>query len=458
MKGEGGRDMSDLRGFLKELESSSQLIHVGDELSVEYEISSVLRVFDGGKVMYFDEVTGFSNSVVGGVCGTRERIYRAINAETGGFHKCLENAIKKPETTAVVSDGPVMEDLEKPRLSHIPILTHYTGDPAPYITSAIVHAQTSDGEDQNASIHRLQVLDDDHLAIRIVPRHLYRLCQIAAEEGKASLDVSISWGLHPALLLAAASPAPYGISEFDVANALLCGTLKLIQCPHVDAYAPANAEIVLEGRILLDREVLEGPFVDLTTTFDVQRNQHPIEIVGGMRRKDYLYQALLPAGTEHVLLMGMPQEVRVLEFTRNVNPTIKAVNMTLGGRGWLHCVVSFDKFGDGDGKNVLMAIFAANPSIKHAIVVDSDIDVYDMEQVEWALATRFRGDRDLLVIPNVRVSSLDPTSDQELGVGCKVGFDATIPLSKPKVKFEKATIPLSKRVEKLLTKYGLDLS
>jgi UbiD family decarboxylase len=213
----------------------------------------------------------------------------------------------------------------------------------------------------------------------------------------------------------------------------------------------------LEGRIQLNREVLEGPFVDLTTTYDLQRNQHPIEIVGGMRRRDYLYHALLPAGNEHVLLMGMPQEVRILEYTRNVNPNIKAVNMTLGGRGWLHCVVSFDKFGDGDGKNVLMAIFAANPSIKHAIVVDSDIDAYDMEQVEWALATRFRGDRDLLVIPNVRVSSLDPTSNQELGVGCKVGFDATRPLSKPKTKFEKASIHLSKRAEKVLTKYGLDV-
>ncbi|MCW4038335.1 MAG: UbiD family decarboxylase [Candidatus Bathyarchaeota archaeon] len=449
--------MSDLRGFLQELESSSQLIHVGEELSVEYEISSVLKAFDGGKVVYFDAVTGFSNSVVGGVCGTRERIYRAINAEPGEFHKRLDRAIKKPETAVVVSDGPVMEYLEKPQLSHIPILTHYAGDPAPYITSAVIHARTSDGDSQNASIHRLQVLDDDHLAIRIVPRHLYRLCQIATEEGKTSLDVSISLGLHPALLLAAASPAPYRTSEFDVANTLLRGTLKLIQCPHVDAYAPASAELVLEGRILLDREVLEGPFVDLTTTFDVQRNQRPIEIVGGMRRRDYLYQALLPAGTEHVLLMGMPQEVRVLEYTRNVNPTIKAVNMTVGGRGWLHCVVSFDKFSEGDGKNVLMAIFAANPSIKHAFVVDSDIDVYDMEQVEWALATRFRGDRDLLVIPNVRVSSLDPTSDQELGVGCKVGFDATRSLSKPKAKFEKATIPLSERVAKVLAKYGLDL-
>jgi 2,5-furandicarboxylate decarboxylase 1 len=442
--------MSDLRSFLKELEKTSQLLTVEDELSVKHEIAAVLQAHDGGKAIRFTRVKGYPTPVVGGICGTRQRICQAIHVEETGFHARLQHALRTPEKAQVTSDGPVREVTEKPRLTHIPVLTHYAGDPAPYITSAIIYARSPDGETQNTSVHRLQVLDDDHLAIRIVPRHLYRLCQTAREAGRESLDVSISIGVHPALLLAASSPAPYGTSELDVANALLQGMLKLIQCPHVDAYAPANAELVLEGRILLDKEVVEGPFVDVTSTFDIQRKQHPITIVGGMRRRNYVYQALLPAGTEHILLMGMPQEVRIREYTRNVNPTIKAVNMTLGGRGWLHCVVSFDKFNDGDGKNVLMAIFAANPSIKHAIVVDSDIDAYDMEEVEWALATRFRGDTDLLVIPNVRVSSLDPTSDQERGTGCKVGFDATRPLSKPKGKFEKATIPRSQRVERTL--------
>lgn len=148
--------------------------------------------------------------------------------------------------------------------------------------------------------------------------------------------------------------------------------------------------------------------------------------------------------------MGMPQEVRVWEYVRNVLPTAKSVNMTLGGCGWLHCVVSVEKFRDGDAKNVLMSIFAANPSIKHAVVVDSDIDVYNMEEVEWAIATRFRGDRGLLLVSNVRVSSLDPVADQELELGCKMGIDATRPFSKPKEKFELAKIPQTPAVTRLL--------
>jgi UbiD family decarboxylase len=155
-----------------------------------------------------------------------------------------------------------------------------------------------------------------------------------------------------------------------------------------------------------------------------------------------------------MLLMGMPPEVRIWEYCMNVVPTVKGVNMTLGGNGWLHCVVAFDKVREGDPKNILMAIFAAHPSLKHAVVVDSDIDPYNMQEVEWAIATRFKGDEDLLVIPNTRVSSLDPTADQQQELGCKVGFDATRPLSKPKEKFMKGEITVSNRVKNILDKYS----
>lgn len=447
--------MSDLRNFLQKLEASEQLLQINDTISTKYEVAALLRALTSESAVRFNKVHGYSNSVVGGICGTRERIYQALNIQSHQFHAGLDAAINHPLKTKIVDDGAAQAIKAKPQLSHIPILTHYQGDPGPYITAGVVYAQSPDGEYRNASIHRLQVLDDNHLAIRIVPRHLYHLCQLAKKAGQKTLDISISLGLHPALLIAAASPAPWGICEWDVANALLQGEVKLLECPQIDAYAPSNAELILEGKLLLDKEVTEGPFVDLTSTFDIQRAQYPIKIVGILSQDMYQYQALLPAGSEHILLMGMPQETRIFNFTRNINPTVKSVNMTLGGKGWLHCVVSFDKYNDGDGKNVLMAIFAANPSIKHAIVVDSDIDVYNMEEVEWALATRFRGDQDLLVIPNVRVSSLDPTADQKGGSGCKVGFDATRPFSKPKTKFTKAEIPISRTVQKILHRYNI---
>jgi UbiD family decarboxylase len=204
---------------------------------------------------------------------------------------------------------------------------------------------------------------------------------------------------------------------------------------------------------MLDEQVTEGPFVDLSGTFDVQRQQPIIELAGVMRREDFIYQGLLPAGSEHRLMMGMPQEPRIWEYVRGVVPNVRGVNLTVGGMGWLHCVVSFEKVRDGDPKNVLMAMFAAHPSLKHAVVVDSDIDPYDMEQVEWAIATRFRGDEDLLVVPGVRVSSLDPASDQEHELGCKVGVDATIPKYKDQKDFKRAEITVSEELKRILDRY-----
>ncbi|MCJ7632602.1 UbiD family decarboxylase [Candidatus Bathyarchaeota archaeon] len=439
--------MADLRAFIEEAEESKDIIHV-EEVSPRFEASGILKSFDRGKIIIFDKVKGSSTSVVGGVCGTRTRLDHALGLKPGEFYDRLTRALAEPKTPMIADDGPVLASVEKPNLSKIPILTHYEKDAGPYITAGAIYAKVDGSE--NLSIHRLQVLDDTHLAIRIVPRHLYRLCQMARDKGWKTLDISISVGLHPAVLLSASSPVRFGISHFDVANNLLSDTLRLIKCPHVEAYAPGDAELILEGRIILDQNVPEGPFTDLTGTYDIQRKQPLVEVVGILHKENYLYQALLPAGSEHRLLMGMPQEVRVWEYVRDVLPTVKAVNMTPGGCGWLHCVVSVEKFRDGDAKNVLMAIFAANPSIKHAVVVDSDINAYDMNEVEWAIATRFRGDRGIVLVSNVRVSSLDPASDQETELGCKTGIDATRPFSKPKEKFELARIPQTPAVERLL--------
>ena len=445
--------MVDLRGFLHRLDEEGDLVHIEESLSPRFEISAMLRRFDGDKALIFEKVEGYGTKVVGGVCGTRQRILKALGVEAEAIYERLLHAVRNP-TPCEVGDGPVKEVVEQLSLSDIPVLTHFEGDPGPYVTSGILYARSPDGSVENVSFHRLLVLDDRRMTLRIVPRHLYRIVQMAREAGVGSLDVSISIGLHPAVMFASASPAPFGTCEFEVTNTLLGGGLRLTECEHVDALAPADAELVLEGRLRLDEEAVEGPFVDLSGTFDVERRQPVVEVVGAMHRESYLYQALLPSLAEHRLLMGMPREARIREYVRGVVPTVRGVNMTTGGCGWLHCVVSFEKFREGDPKNVLMAIFAAHPSLKHAVVVDSDIDPFDMEQVEWAIATRFRGDEDLLVIPHVRVSSLDPASDQGLELGCKVGVDATRPLSKSAEDFMRAEIPVSDRVRELLDRYS----
>lgn len=440
-----------LREFLKQMELEKQVLHIKDEVSTKFEISYIMKSFDNqGTMLLFEKVKGYNTKVVANVCGSRERIYTALATSQNEFYKKLIEAWRFPKKPKIVRNGSVKEVFEND-LSKIPILTHFEKDAGPYITSAVVHAKSLNGNAENVSVHRLQVLDRKHLAIRLVPRHLFKLWQEAKNAGK-DLDVSISIGVHPAVMLAASSPIPFGVSEFDVANTLMNEKLQLIECEHVNAYAPAEAELVLEGKISAQKEVDEGPFVDITGTYDIVRKQPIVEIVGVTHRKDYFYQALLPSGTEHKLLMGLSHEVLIWEAVSKVVPKVHAVNLSIGGSGWLHAVIAIEKQLDGDGKNALLAAFAAHPSLKHAVVVDSDIDVLDASDVEWAIATRFQANEDLIIINNVRGSTLDSSADQETGLTTKMGLDATRPFVKPKEKFERAKIPTSKHVEALVNK------
>jgi 2,5-furandicarboxylate decarboxylase 1 len=440
-----------LREFIEQMEKEKEVLHVKDEVSTHFEIPYAMKNFDNqGPILLFEKVKKCETKVVANVCGTRKRLGAALNTDRDGIYRRLTEAWRSPRKTRIVKrGGGAVKEIVERDLSKIPVLTHFEGDAGPYITSAVVYAKSVEGNVENVSVHRLQVLDKKHLAIRLVPRHLFKLWQMA-KEARKDLDVSISIGVHPGVLLAASSPVPFGVNEFDVANMLVNDGLRLIECEHVNAHAPADAELVLEGKISATKEVAEGPFVDATGTYDIQRKQPVVEVIGVMHREDYMYQALLPSGAEHRLLMGLPHEALMFEAVSKVVPKVYAVNLSVGGSGWLHAIISIEKQLDGDGKNALLAAFAAHPSLKHAVVVDSDINVFDAADVEWAVATRFQAGEDLIIIKNVRGSSLDSSADQETGLTSKMGVDATIPFTKPKEKFERAQIPVSKGVERLV--------
>ena len=441
-----------LRDFLKKMEKEREILYIKDSVSTRFEIPFIMKSFDNeGPILIFENVKNHKTRVVANVCGTRKRICSAINVDQDGLYKRLTEAWRSPKKPKIVEDSTVKEVAEKD-LSKIPVLTHFEKDAGPYITSAVVYAKSVDGKVENVSVHRLQVLDKKRLAIRLVPRHLFSLWQTAKASGK-DLEVAISIGVHPAVMLAASSPVPFGVNEFDVANALLNNGLRLIECENVEGYAPADAELVIEGKISAMEEVAEGPFVDITGTYDIQRRQPVVEVLNVMHREDYVYQALLPSGAEHKLLMGLPHEVLIWEAISKVVPKVHAVNLSVGGSGWLHAIISIDKQLDGDGKNALLAAFAAHPSLKHAVVVDSDINVFDPNDVEWAIATRFQASEDLIILNNVRGSTLDSSADQETGLTSKMGLDATRPFTKPKEKFERAKIPVSSQIEKLVQKF-----
>lgn len=434
--------MPDLRSFISVLEKEDELRRIEKAVSPRFEASAIMKKYDGKQALLFQKINGHGG-VIAGICGTKKRLALALGTPLAELRPHIMNAIRDPHEPSVASSLQATEELSG--LSKLPILTHFEKDAAPYITSAIVSARLLDRDKENVSIHRLMVIDDKHLAIRIVPRHLYQICKIAREAGKPALDVGIAIGLHPAVLLAAASPAPFGVSEYAVASRLLNNDLRVAECSSVDAHVPEDAETVIEGKILLDRDVDEGPFVDITGTYDIVRKQPVIKVERILCKKNFIYHALLPSGREHGLLMGLPQEAKIAEVVAGVVPRIKDVNLTVGGCHWLHAAVSIEKQSEGDAKNAILAAFAGHPSLKHVVVVDPDIDVNDLDDMEWAIATRFQGNRNMVVITDARGSSLDASGNQELSLTTKIGIDATRSFLKPKEKFEKAKIPVESR-------------
>ncbi len=433
------------RQFLEgERRIAGQVTEVADELAAEYEAPAVMKANDGGPVVVFGRIRGHRARVVAGLCGTRERIYRAIGAGPRDYYSKLIAAAANPVKPEVVPSGPVMEVTGGADLGELPVFRHYERDAGRYITSGIVVARSPDGKFQNASIHRLLVLGKDRLAIRLVPRHLFAMHQ----EGKASgedIQVAIVIGVHPAVAVGANAGPKLGVDELGVGNALMGGGLKVVKCRRSGVTVPAEAEIVLEGVIKADETVDEGPFVDLTGTYDIVRKQPVVQLNGMMMRRDAIYQAILPGGAEHKLLMGMPKEARMYDAVSRAVPDVRGVRLTLGGACWFHAAVSIRKQAEGDGKNAILAALGANPSVKHVVVVDEDINIDDMAEVEWAVATRFQGDTGMIKIKRARGSSLDPSSDQERILTAKLGIDATVPWGKPREKFEKATIPKAAR-------------
>ncbi len=425
-----------MREFLNRvLEEDFKVIKIEKEVSAEYEVAKILREHPKD-VLIFENVKDYDMKIISGICNTRDKIARGISVTVPEITKRIMKATENPMPVKNVENIKENFNTQKePDLSKIPVPTYYKKDGGAYMTAGVVIAKDPETGIRNASIHRMLVSGKDKLGIRIVPRNLYTYYK-KAEEMDKPLDIAIAIGMHPATLLATTTSVPITTDELEVANNFHNGNMKLIKCESVDLDVP-DAEIIMEGKILPHEREPEGPFVDLTDTYDVVRDEPIIKLNKIHYKKDPFYHAIMPAGFEHRLLQGLPQEPRIYNAVLNTVPTVQNVVLTEGGCCWLHAAVSIKKQTQGDGKNVLMAALAAHPSLKHAIVVDEDVDIFDPEDLEYAIATRVKGDDDIMIVPGARGSSLDPCAKPD-GTTTKIGVDATKPLDKLE-KFERVS-------------------
>lgn len=422
-----------LRNYLKRLDELGELLRVQKLVSTDYEIAGLLKKLEPRPVL-FESVQGSPFRVVGNLFCTKAAFAGYFGIPVNQIIPTLARAIETRRPPEVVERPPCQEVvIEQPDLDALPLLLHSAVDGGRYISSGVVIARHP-VYGQNVDFHRCMQFSPTEMAMRVVrSRHFDRFLQ---ELG--AVDVAVCVGCPPNVLAAAATSVELGINELEIANAL--EPLQVARACTVDVQVPAEAEFVLEGTVYLDRRHAEGPFIDLTETADVVR-QEPVFVVKAItHRKDAIWQALLPGALEHKLLMGMPREPTIYQ---RVNEVVRCldVNIAPGGCSWLHAIVQIEKRDEDDGRRAIHAAFAGHRSCKHVFVVDEDIDIYNPQEVEWAMATRFQGDRDLIVLEREPGSSLDPSAESGTHLTTKIGFDLTRPLHAQGKAFHRAPFP-----------------
>jgi len=422
-----------LRKYLEKLEKKNGIKRIAREISKSFEIPSVIHELEPTPV-FFDQVKESDHQVFGNLLCTKASFANYLNIETAKIIPTLSRAIENPAPPKIITEAPCQEVIiSSPDLDKFPILKHFENDGGNYITSGIFITKHPE-YGQNADYHRCMQLSRDEMSVRVVgSRNFDTFLQDVNE-----LDVAICIGNSPSVMIAAAISVDIGINELEIANAL--EPMSVVKAKTVDVLIPVESEFVIEGTVYLDRKNPEGPFVDLTGTYDVIRQEPTLKVKTITHRKKPLWHALLPGGLEHKLLMGMPREPTIF---KKVNKVVKCldVNVNPGGCSWLHAIIKIDKQNEEDGRKAIEAAFEGHSSCKHVFVVDDDIDIYDPLEIEWAMATRFQGDVDMVVREKSPGSSLDPSAEPGTKMTTKIGFDLTKPIGSNSTHFLKASYP-----------------
>ncbi|MFQ5849738.1 MAG: UbiD family decarboxylase [Candidatus Binatia bacterium] len=432
----------DLRYFLDLLKRNRELLSVGEAVDPRFEVSEFLRQFDErrGPALLFEKVKGHSTQIVGNLVGTRKRLGLAFGLRSEG--KLLEvyqrRRARKIKPRRLRS-GPVKQVVIKERrrldLYALPIPTYHEGDAGPYITCGIVAGKDPVSGLRSMGLHRLQIKGQRRMGVHLSNPPIARFAAEAERNGKP-LDVAISLGVHPVVLLASIVSSAWE-DKVALASGLLGSPVELVKCETVAAEALAQAEVVIEGRVLPRVREKEGPFGE-TSGYYFSDDSHVIEVTAITHRRDPIIQALHPAVQEVLLLGGPAGEAEMLHMVRERGFPVHDLAISQPSNR-THVVLSLRKGHDAEPRQLLYFLLSGVPYIKHAVIVDDDIDIHNPKDIEWAIATRLQGDGDLVVIPNLRARSIDP-SRKEGNLMTKVGLDATVPLHE-KEKFRRIGVP-----------------
>lgn len=435
-----------LRAWLDHLAARDRLTIMKPGVALRFALAAIAKRLDGHKAALFPKPGGHAIPVVSNLVSDRGWLAEAMGVPPSQLLETFQKASAAPLAWHEVASAPVQEvvhrDIDLAKL--LPLPTHNEHDNGPYITAGLVITRNPRTGVQNVSILRCQLSGPNRLGVCVLQRHTHFYYEMAEKAGEP-LPVALVIGVDPLTLLASQAIVPLDRDELEIAGALHRKPLDVVKCKTSDIRVPAEAEIVIEGHFLPNVREPEGPFGEFPQYYGERDDRHVVEVDLVTHRTNPIYHTITGGGLEHLMLGGIPREATLLAHLQRSFPNVLDVHLSKGGMCRYHLYVQIKKRFEGEAKNIMMGAFAGHYDVKHVVVVNDDVDIHNPSEVEWAIATRSRADRDVLIVPEAQGSRLDPTTIE--GVGAKMGIDATTPLNAPPMRFKRIHIPGEEAVD-----------
>jgi 2,5-furandicarboxylate decarboxylase 1 len=433
--------MSNLKDFIDALPASETLV-IPDPIHLDFAPTALVLELEAQKrfpVVIVEHPQGFDGPVVSNLFSDRSRIARMVGEKPGGFGQAWARALSNLIPAVMADEAPVHEVVTRGNevdAALLPISRHFQADAGRYIGSGILICKDPDTGVRNLSFQRMQLKGPNRFGASLHSRgHIWDHLQRCEARGK-NLEVAVVIGCHPAIYIAAAAKVAMEIDELEVAGALMREPVELVKCKTIDVEVPADAEYVIEGEILVGTNEDEGPYGEYTGYSTSRSTRNVFEVKAITHKRKPIFLDIIPGySSDHLMLSRCTREAHVSHRLKEMVPTLKALCYPSTGVHF-HAYMSFKKTAEGQARQALMLLMGLDSYIKFAVAVDDDIDVFNEDEVLWALATRFQADTDMFVVPKVFCNRLDPSSVE--GMSAKIGLDAT---KRPEFDAERTRLP-----------------
>jgi len=430
-------DDQSLRGFLATMEKTQpdQILRIRESVSRKLEMTSVVFELDRiGKspVVVFENVAGSEMPVVTNIAGSRKLLAGCLGVDVRDLPTAFRERCQKYIPCELVKDAAwneVVIEGDEVDLTKLPIPLQFTVDGGPYITAGQLSARDPVSGVDTTGFHRLMLKGKNRLGLSLHSRRRMYEFQRRAEEKGQSLPAAITIGTHPLHYMGSMVYAyPPHVRKFEIIGGLFGEPYRLARCGVADLEVPAGAEIIIEGEILPNVREPEGPFSEFTGYASYRSTQNVFVARRIRMRRDAMFHSVTSGmSRDHILVSCITREGEILNALRRNLPNVRAVHVPHTTCGAFMAFISMKKIAEGEPQMAIMAALGTEQYTKYVIVVDDDVDIFNINDVMWALATRMRAEKDIVFIPGAKGAILDPTSDPETFTLTKMGIDATRP-------------------------------